>query len=358
VQNSSRILIDQAHNQAWAVNPELAKAMNPANPSDASYAKMAQLAQSAEFDVSLFESGEFSPQVLSQTDVLVIPHCSSAEWERTIGAGSEKLSQAELSAIEDFVRSGGSLLILAETEQPKYGNNLAELAMRFGISIQNATVQDPENCYSEVPTWVLGQFSKNTISDFGFRVESVCLYRAGTLALEPMAAGDVFMRSSESALPANAPLGVAVSFGLGRVVVLADSDLFGDDSIEDCDNAQLWLNLAGWLANAKVAANALADSPANWASGDPAWQNLATTVERFRPVQQKDGSIDLSLISKAEVDQRLEELMAAIKALAPRFPHQSDYFVALERDLRAWADSGYSVPDFFQSRSGGDAADE
>jgi hypothetical protein len=142
MQKKARILIDQAHQQAWAVKPEVAAVMNPANPADASYAKMATLAASHDFEIELHESGLFTDEALQNADSLVIPHASSPEWEQTIPVGSAQFTADELTAIERFVAAGGSLLLLAETEQPKYGNNFAALAQKFGVTIENATVQD------------------------------------------------------------------------------------------------------------------------------------------------------------------------------------------------------------------------
>ena len=78
----TNILIDQAHNQAWAVSEELAAKMNPANPADASYSKMAAAAERNGYQVSLHESGLISADALENVDVLVIPHASSDDWEK------------------------------------------------------------------------------------------------------------------------------------------------------------------------------------------------------------------------------------------------------------------------------------
>ena len=42
---------------------------------------------------------------LRDCDVLVIAHPSDPAWERTTGAGSPRLSDEELEAIEAFVRA-------------------------------------------------------------------------------------------------------------------------------------------------------------------------------------------------------------------------------------------------------------
>ena len=345
----ARILIDQAHNQAWAVKPEIATLMNPGNPSDASYAKMAQAAKDSDFEVAIHEGGLFTAAALADADILVIPHASTDEWEKTIGVGSPQLSAQELDQVEAFVHSGGSLLLLVETEQPKYGNNFAQLAARFGVEIKNATVQDPSRSYKEVPTWIIGDFDRLTKSDFAFMVEEVCLYRAGVLDVASGIDAEVFMRTSEHASPASAPLGIAVQHGLGRVVVLADSDLFGDDSIDDCNNKQLWLNIAGWLANAKAASSAGAKTQANQILNDANWQNLAAAIEALRPMQAKDGSIDATAFSHAEASVLVDQVLAAIDGLAPKFEHQHAYFAEVKKDIENWRQGGFAVPDYFNS---------
>ncbi len=349
MQKKARILIDQAHQQAWAVKPEVAAVMNPANPADASYAKMAALAASHDFEIELHESGLFTDEALQNADILVIPHASSPEWEQTIQVGSAQFTVDELTAIERFVSAGGALLLLAETEQPKYGNNFAALAHKFGVTIENATVQDPDNSFKEVPTWVKPQFERLTESDFAFKVESVALYRAGALKVDDSATAEVFMRSSEHALPAQAALGVAVKHEAGRVVVLADSDVFGDDSIDDVDNQQLWLNIAGWLSNAKAASLAGKSKDARWAASDARWLKLAAAIEELRPMQAKDGSIDASEHDHAAASRLLDQVLAAIDELAPQFTHQTAYFDAVKIDLNNWRSNGFGVPDFYDS---------
>lgn len=349
MQKIARILVDQAHNQAWAIDPAVAARMNAANPADASYEQFAQSAQAEGYEVSAHAQGLISAEVLAEADVLVLPHASTDEWEKTIGAGSPIFAESELEAIESFVAAGGGLLILGETEQPKYGNNLGELAARFGVKIANATVQDTERNFNDVATWILGEFERQTESDFAYRVESVCLYRAGVLELTAEANAEVFMRTSEHATPASAALGVALKHEAGRVVVLADSDLFGDDSINDCDNRQLWLNIAGWLANARTAALANLKRPDTWAATDANWASLATAIETLRPMQAKDGSIDANEHSHHEAGRLLDQVLEAIDVLAPRFAHQSAYFAAVKVDLENWRNGGFAVPDFYDS---------
>ena len=117
-----------------------------------------------------------------------------------------------------------------------------------------------------------------------------CFYRAGTLALHN--GGRVIARTSPSASPPRAPLAAVTEHGAGRVVVLADSDLFGDDCIGELDHESLWLNLVYWAAQPAFAGvQTVIDSPAR---SDPAWAELKAAVEELRLTQEPDGSVDLS----------------------------------------------------------------
>ena len=345
----ANILIDQAHNQAWAIDVDDATKMNPANPADASYGKLATSLEASGHTIASHKTGLIDLAALSEVDLLIIPHASADEWEKTLGSGSPILSETELTAIEKFVADGGGLLILGETEQPKYGNNFNQLSELFGITIANATVQDPERSFKDVATWIRPEFERHVESDFSYRVEGICLYRAGALEASATSDSEVIMRSSESANPKAAPLGIAVKHQTGRVIVLADSDLFGDDSIEDLDNRQFLLNITGWLANARVVANADLAKKSNWALTDKNWLKLQAAIEALRPMQAKDGSINTDEHSSENASNLVDEVLSSIDALAPKFVHQAEYFAAVKTDIENWRAGGFGVPDYYDS---------
>ncbi|WP_033222271.1 DUF6421 family protein [Kitasatospora phosalacinea] len=83
--------------------------------------------------------------------------------------------------------------------------------------------------------------------------------------------------------------------------------------------------------------------------GHPAWSRLKTAVEALRPLQSKDGSIDLAAVPRATVDPLVETVQQSVAELAPLFPHDADYLDAVRADLRKWADTGYREPDFLDS---------
>ena len=348
MQRKSRILIDQSHSQAWAIDLEQAAQMNPANPADASYANFKVIAEEAGFEVLPHTEGVISNEVLQGVDVLVLPHAATAEWEHTIGFGSPLLEPSEIAAIHQFVANGGGLLVLGENEQAKYGNNFNELIKNFGIKLTNETVQDPSQNFNDVASWPKPEFPTLLLSDFRFMVHEVVLYRSGTLELAPDFSGEVFLRTSESALPAQAAVAAAARFGAGQLVVFADSDIFGDDSINDLDNSRLLLNVLGFLAlGAKPGTRDVASAKLQLAQ-NPAWQKLQESIEKMRPMQNKDGAIEDAVVHEAAA-KLLDQVIASIKELAPNFSHQVQYLAQVVSDLEAWRASGFAKPDFYAS---------
>ena len=107
--------------------------MQPAHPADSSYARAAEILAQHDFEVQVNTDGLLTDSTLESSDVLVIAHPSDPAWERTTGTGSPRLTAEEIDAIERWVVPGGGLIVLGETEQEKYGNNLNELLDRFEL---------------------------------------------------------------------------------------------------------------------------------------------------------------------------------------------------------------------------------
>ena len=342
-----RVLFDEAHNEAWSIRPDIVEQMNPRNPGDAGYLQAAATLRERGMRVEAHVAGALTAEVLREVDVVVLAHPSEGTWERVTGGGSPKLSDDEIHALERFVHDGGGLVVLAECEQDKYGNNLVDLLDRFGVRPLNLTAQDTVNNHRQVATWVLADLSGQRGSvDMLARVDSACFYRAGALQITSSdgAGVEVLARTSNTADPAGAPLAVALTPGRGRVAVFADSDLFGDDSIGDYQQLTLWSNVVTWAAGGRATSD---DAGARrWTDDSPEWAALTTAVEEIRPLQSKDGSIDGDTSTAAA---RVDDCVRAIEALAPRFPHDSEYLAAVAQDLRKWRDTGFGVPDFLDS---------
>jgi hypothetical protein len=338
------VLFDEAHSEAWTIRPEIAERMQASHPADASLIEAAAALSARDFEVAVNSDGLLDDGRLAEADVLVIAHPSDPRWEATTGQGVPRLSPAEIAAIGEWVEGGGGLIVLGETEQEKYGNNLNELLEPFGIEIETTTVQDYEH-HREAPSWVLADLVAADGAggaDPLTGVEEACFYRAGTLAVSNGAR--VIARTSPSAAPPEAPLAAVGEHGAGRVVVLSDSDLFGDDCIGDLDHRALWVNLAYWAAGPSFAGD-LEPAPSP-ALADPAWADLRGAVEELRVTQAADGSVDLAVHDPEALSGLVGTIAASARALLPHFPHQADYIEALEADLRAWVDGGFGKPDF------------
>jgi hypothetical protein len=341
------VLFDEAHGEAWTIRPDVAQAMQPSHPQDSSYAQAAERLRAWDMDVRAQTEGTLTPEVLERVDVLVIAHPSDPRWERTVPGGGPLLSRAEIDAIDAWVRAGGGLVVLAEEEQEKYGNNLQELVAPYGVRINNDVVSDYTH-HRDAPHWVLAELPAARIGgvDLLSGVASACFYRAATLELS----GDAraIARTSPAASVPDAPLAAVVEVGAGRVVVLGDSDLFGDDCLGQEDHEALWRDLVLWSAAGGLAQ----DEPVvpSAAHDDPAWGRLVDAVEELRAFQRPDGALVPEDTEAHEVAARLVPVMtAAIAALAVHLPHQEPYLHEVVADLERWAGEGFGVPDFGRS---------
>jgi hypothetical protein len=325
------VLFDEAHSEAWTIRPEIAREIQPAHPEDSSYASAAEALRARDFTVT---AGSIAD--LGAADVLVIAHPSDPKWERTVPGGSPQFTADELDAIEAWVGAGGGLIVLGEEEEDKYGSNLNELVARFGITIANDAVQDYEH-HRKAPSWVLAELT--TDRNLLARVDAACFYRAGTLALangaRPLA------QTHASASTPSAPLLAVTEHGAGRVVVAADSDLFGDDCIDSLSHRELWCNLVYWAAGNAFATSA--EQPRSEAAAHPAWTQLKDATETLRALQEPDGSV---LAKKDAASEQVTTMVAAIEQLAPLFAHQRDYLTLAVEDLERWRSGGFETPDF------------
>ncbi len=127
--------------------------MQPAHPADSSLARAAELLRARDFEVAAHRPARARPPALAAADVLVIAHPSDPKWEATTGERrAALLAPPRSTRSRPSSRAGGGLIVLGETEQDKYGNNLNELLGRFGIAVENATVQDYEHHHDDAPS--------------------------------------------------------------------------------------------------------------------------------------------------------------------------------------------------------------
>ncbi len=344
-----KVLVDQAHSSAWSLDPQIAASMNPANPADASLALAAEALRARGFQVDALTEA-FSADRLQDADVLVIDHLAEAKAERVIGDLSPVLGTEEIDAVEAYVAAGGGLIVLAECEQDTYGNNLNELLARFGLHVESTLVHesaDGGRRHHRNATWVLAQIPSGHGQGILAGVDELCFYRAGVIDTSANPQAQVLAHTSATAHPANRALAVAVRHGAGRVVVLADSDLVGDDSIAELDHSRFWTNIVTW-ASAGRSTGGVAGAASDTANL-PAWQRLKAATLELRAMQSKDGSIDGATHSHPRATKLVDAIVTEIAALAPRFEHDAEYLAALPGDFAKWVEGGFGVPDFLDS---------
>jgi hypothetical protein len=194
-------------------------------------------------------------------------------------------SAEEIVALRDWVRDGGSLLLV--TDHPPYSGASSQLAAAFGIAVTNSAASDSAFVGPTPRRQNAGHFeftrSNTLLGDHPTLtgVDTVLTY-AGT-ALSAPAGSAVLLRLPDStvdrtwneqqkqledvAAPGRAQ-GIALEYGKGRVVVLGEAgmltanpgtnvDLCGDRAIAQADlgNRRFALNIARWLARKTVEVN-------------------------------------------------------------------------------------------------------
>jgi hypothetical protein len=342
---AARVLFDESHAEAWSIRPEAAAAVHPAHPAASSYAAAAAALDERDFEVAAHIAGPLDDQVLAAADVLVIAHPSESKWERTVGEGSSRLSAEEVAAVERFVAGGGGLIVLGECEEDKYGANLNDLLAPYGLRLESGTALDFERA-GDPPDWVAGRPAPGAFAPEVLAMASDAeFYRAGAVAADDPAA--IVLRTGPEVEPPAAGLLAAASYGDGRVVVAADSDLFGDLDLGRRDHRQLWLNIVYWAGMAAFRADPL--PIVSQAAGDPAWLRLKEATNALRAFQEPKGEIDVARHGTDAARANVEAMIESIAALAPRFPHQRAYLEQVPADLRAWIDGGFGKPDFTAS---------
>ena len=332
-----RVLFDEFHSESWTVSAERAREMQPENPANSSYQRAADLLAARDFTVARNLAQPLESAALAGAAVLALLHPCDPRWERTTSHGSPVLAAREIADILAFVRAGGGLLVVTEYEHDKYGDNLNELLAPAGLRIENGTAIDRTACIHENAEWLFGEPGETT--PLAHEVGHACFYRASWVAADGPGA-QLAWKTSPRAYPPDAGLIATALFGEGRIVVVTDSVLFGDERIGAYGHEQLWLNLIHWLAAPTFHQDDAIPHPAPPAP----WHDLKAALNQLRPRQLPDGSVPAE--HHAEAARLVGQAVAACAALRPLFPHQDEYLDQLPRDFRAWIAAGFARPDF------------
>ncbi len=134
--------------------------------------------------------------------------------------------------------------------------------------------------------------------------------------------------------------------GAGRIALIADAGLVADFALADASARELWINTVGAVARMGVESGEFDAEPE--ILNNPAWVDLKSAVEAFRPLQAKDGSL-VDGTDKRKPRALIKRIVAAIADLTPLFPADEAYLTQLRIDLNTWAKDGLGVPDFLDS---------
>ena len=215
-------------------------------------------------------TAKFTKDQLAKGDILVIANALGAEGMGAPGAAKSAFTEAECDAIRDWVRTGGSLLLI--TDHAPFGSAAESLASRFGVDMSKGYTSDPSNSEGGETSLVfsrdkklLGDHPITNGRDASERLDRIQTFTgqslkgpAGSVAILKL--GATAVDEGEDGKPKSAAgraQGLAFAFGNGRVVVMGEAaelsaQLIGNErfgmNVKGIDNRQMALNIMHWLS--------------------------------------------------------------------------------------------------------------
>ncbi len=218
----------------------------------------------------------FAKPSLSTFKILVIANALGAEDMDDEGADRSAFTEEECDVVRDWVKSGGSLLLIAD--HAPFGGAAESLSKRFGVEMSKGYTFDPENDFaaSRPSTLLFSRENKRLLDhpitrgrNAGERINRVITFTgqslkgpegSSVLLLLPQTARDKPDRESQTSVSAaGRAQGIAFKFGKGRVVVLGEAAMLSAQlagpnkgpmgmNVPGSDNRQLALNIMRWLS--------------------------------------------------------------------------------------------------------------
>jgi hypothetical protein len=219
---------------------------------------------------------KFDRESLEGIRVLVISNATAPD--ATDEASRPAFTEEECDAVRDWVRAGGSLLLIAD--HTPYGSAAENLAKWFGVEMGKGTVFDPDHGHKEDPT-VLTFSRENgllgshpilrglkvvvafTGQSLGVPDGAVALMKLGPGAKEAQSVQE--LQSSTGRPVGGRAQGIALKLGKGRVVMMGEAAMFSAQlirfehegkpvefkmgmNVPGNDDRQLALNIFHWLS--------------------------------------------------------------------------------------------------------------
>jgi len=221
----------------------------------------------------------FSAATLKGYRILVISNAIGAPQMNDAAASNSAFTESENDAVRDWVRGGGSLLLIAD--HAPMGSANQSLGKRFDINMSKLYTIDRQNHDTESgnPGFIIYTRESGRLVDHPVtrgRTESERINKILTFtgqSLKGPATSTAFLKladTAQDAMPgqntnpvsaAGRAQGIALKFGKGRVVVMGEAgmlsaQLIGPNKVAfgmnrpGIDNRQLALNIMHWLSGA------------------------------------------------------------------------------------------------------------
>src|SRR5262245_22526631 len=221
----------------------------------------------------------FTKKSLESFKLLVIANALAEDIDEP-NADNPAFSEEECAVVRDWVKTGGSLLLVADPGP--FGKSAAVLAKQFGVEMESNATEDPGNSAEEFrPGLIVYSRDNHQLTDHPITTGRDTSEKIGRVVVfegQSLKAGQdatAFLKLADSARDvkrdangqatsatpvAGRGQGLALKFGAGRVVVLAEADmlsaLLGNPPENEpigmnypgIDNKQLALNIMHWLS--------------------------------------------------------------------------------------------------------------
>jgi hypothetical protein len=250
-----RVLFDEAHSNF--------------HTADGRYKPFAEVIANDGFKV-IPNKEKFTKNLLSKGDILIIANALGADGMGADGAANSAFTDAECDAVRDWVREGGSLLLI--TDHAPFGSAAQSLANRFSVDMSKGYTADPSNSEGGETSLVftrknnlLGDHPITKGRDDSEKINRIQTFTgqslkgpAGSVAILKL--GDTAVDAGDDGNPKSAAgraQGIAFPFGKGRVVVMGEAaelsaQLIGNEkfgmNVPGLDNRQMALNIMHWLS--------------------------------------------------------------------------------------------------------------
>jgi hypothetical protein len=260
--NGPKVLFDGAHHNV--------------HTADGGYKTFADLVTSDGYKIDAGQAA-FAPAVLAGYQILVIVNARGAGNDAPMAARTKPaFTDDECTAVRDWVRSGGSLLLVAD--HYPIGDATEQLSLQFGVAMSKGVTRDPENSDAQLggPSVLVFSRANKLLADHPVtlgrneqeRVNKVVAFTGQSLKgpkestpfmLLADTAFDVSRPDGKQTSAAGRSQGLALELGKGRVVVLGEAAMLSAQlagpgrrpmgmNAPGIDNRQLALNIMHWLS--------------------------------------------------------------------------------------------------------------